>query len=174
MSSVAHDASLFVPPAEVEEVELYHPKNFRREVHLEPGRQNHRHPVRDHRDRHRVGGAGAVVVDAAAAGVPEQLLLYRPQQLPSVCHHARHDHGDLPAHRVVPGGFGNYLIPLMVGARDMVFPYVNMVSYWVYLFAVLLLTASFFVTGGPTGAGWTLYPPQAISQGTPGRAWELF
>src|SRR5437667_9927105 len=66
------------------------------------------------------------------------------------------------------GGFGNYLIPLMVGARDMVFPYVNMVSYWVYLFAVLLLTASFFVTGGPTGAGWTLYPPQAISQGTPG------
>src|SRR5881396_4429743 len=66
------------------------------------------------------------------------------------------------------GGFGNYLIPLMVGARDMVFPYVNMVSYWVYLFAVLLLTASFFVSGGPTGAGWTLYPPQAISQGTPG------
>jgi len=36
----------------------------------------------------------------------------------------------------------------MVGARDMVFPYVNMVSYWVYLFAVLLLVASFFVTGG--------------------------
>src|SRR3989441_9686572 len=66
------------------------------------------------------------------------------------------------------GGLSNSPIPLMVGARDMVFPYVNMVSYWVYLFAVLLLTASFFVTGGPTGAGWTLYPPQAISQGTPG------
>ncbi|HKQ26457.1 MAG TPA: cbb3-type cytochrome c oxidase subunit I [Burkholderiales bacterium] len=66
------------------------------------------------------------------------------------------------------GGFGNYLIPLMVGARDMVFPYVNMVSYWVYLFAVLLLVASFFVPGGPTGAGWTLYPPQAILEGTPG------
>src|SRR5881227_4158928 len=71
------------------------------------------------------------------------------------------------------GGFGNYLIPLMVGARDMVFPYVNMVSYWVYLFAVLLLMASFFVPSGPTGAGWTLYPPQAILPGTPGANWGI-
>jgi cytochrome c oxidase subunit 1 len=66
------------------------------------------------------------------------------------------------------GGFGNYLIPLMVGARDMVFPYVNMLSYWIYLVAVLVLVASFFAPGGPTGAGWTLYPPQAILSGTPG------
>jgi cytochrome c oxidase subunit I len=71
------------------------------------------------------------------------------------------------------GGFGNYLIPLMVGARDMVFPYVNMLSYWVYLLAVLVLVASFFVPGGPTGAGWTLYPPQAILQGTPGYEWGI-
>src|SRR5437764_1655807 len=71
------------------------------------------------------------------------------------------------------GGFGNYLIPLMVGARDMVFPYVNMVSYWVYLFAVLLLVASFFVPGGSTGSGWTLYPPQAILPGTPGANWGI-
>ncbi len=66
------------------------------------------------------------------------------------------------------GGFGNYLIPLMVGARDMVFPYVNMLSYWIYLLAVLVLVAGFFAPGGPTGAGWTLYPPQAITSGTPG------
>ncbi len=66
------------------------------------------------------------------------------------------------------GGFGNYLIPLMCGARDMVFPYMNMLSYWVYLLSVLILIASFFVPGGPTGAGWTLYPPQSISPGTPG------
>ena len=66
------------------------------------------------------------------------------------------------------GGFGNYLIPLMVGARDMVFPFLNMLSYWFYLLAVLILIGSFFVTGGPTGAGWTLYPPQAILPGTPG------
>ena len=69
---------------------------------------------------------------------------------------------------ILLGGFGNYLIPLMVGARDMVFPFVNMLSYWVYLLAVLVLVASFFVPGGPTGAGWTLYPPQAILAGTPG------
>lgn len=66
------------------------------------------------------------------------------------------------------GGFGNYLIPLMVGARDMAFPYVNMLSFWLYFIAVLVLVASFFVPGGPTGAGWTLYPPQAILSGTPG------
>ena len=67
------------------------------------------------------------------------------------------------------GGFGNYLIPLMLGARDMVFPFVNMMSYWFFLLAVLVLVASFFVPGGPTGAGWTLYPPQAILPGAPGR-----
>src|SRR5229473_1153894 len=71
------------------------------------------------------------------------------------------------------GGFGNYLIPLMVGARDMVFPYVNMLSYWVYLLAVLVLVASFSMPGGPTGAGWTLYPPQAILSGTPGHQWGI-
>ncbi|HEY0959237.1 MAG TPA: cbb3-type cytochrome c oxidase subunit I [Novosphingobium sp.] len=71
------------------------------------------------------------------------------------------------------GGFGNYLIPLMIGARDMVFPFVNMLSYWFYLLSVLVLVAGFFVPGGPTGAGWTLYPPQAISEGTPGHEWGI-
>jgi cytochrome c oxidase subunit 1 len=71
------------------------------------------------------------------------------------------------------GGFGNYLIPLMVGARDMVFPYLNMLSYWMYLLSVIVLLSSFFVPGGPTGAGWTLYPPQAILRGTPGYDWGI-
>tara|TARA_R110002167_G_scaffold364929_2_gene588173 strand:+ start:1813 stop:3570 length:1758 start_codon:yes stop_codon:yes gene_type:complete len=71
------------------------------------------------------------------------------------------------------GGFGNYLIPLMVGARDMVFPFVNMLSVWFYLVAVIILMASFFVPGGPSGAGWTLYPPQAILPGTPGSDWGI-
>jgi cytochrome c oxidase subunit I len=71
------------------------------------------------------------------------------------------------------GGFGNYLIPLMCGARDMVFPFVNMMSYWVFLLAVIVLLSSFFVPGGATGAGWTLYPPQAILPGTPGTEWGI-
>ncbi|MGQ2919210.1 cbb3-type cytochrome c oxidase subunit I [Agrobacterium deltaense] len=72
------------------------------------------------------------------------------------------------------GGFGNYLIPLMLGARDMVFPYANMLSYWLYLLAVLVLVAGFFAPGGPTGAGWTLYPPQSLLSGTPGgRDWGI-
>tara|TARA_B100001093_G_scaffold518196_1_gene602227 strand:- start:493 stop:2244 length:1752 start_codon:yes stop_codon:yes gene_type:complete len=66
------------------------------------------------------------------------------------------------------GGFGNYLIPLMCGARDMVFPFLNMLSFWTYFISVVILVISFFVDGGSTGAGWTLYPPQAISPGTPG------
>ncbi|CAN7640488.1 cbb3-type cytochrome c oxidase subunit I [Bosea sp. LjRoot237] len=71
------------------------------------------------------------------------------------------------------GGFGNYLIPLMLGARDMVFPYVNMLSFWIYFLAVLVLVAGFFLPGGPTGAGWTLYPPQAILANTPGQQWGI-
>ena len=71
------------------------------------------------------------------------------------------------------GGFGNYLIPLMLGCRDMVFPFMNMLSFWVYLLSVIILMISFFVPGGPTGAGWTLYPPQAILPGTPGATWGI-
>ncbi|MDE0348740.1 MAG: cbb3-type cytochrome c oxidase subunit I [Gammaproteobacteria bacterium] len=71
------------------------------------------------------------------------------------------------------GGFGNLLVPLMCGARDMVFPYVNMISYHVYFLSVIILLASYFVPGGPTGAGWTLYPPQAILTGTPGVDWGI-
>ena len=71
------------------------------------------------------------------------------------------------------GGFGNYLIPLMCGARDMVFPFMNMLSVWVFLLSVIILMISFFVPGGPTGAGWTLYPPQSVLDGTPGNDWGI-
>jgi cytochrome c oxidase subunit 1 len=71
------------------------------------------------------------------------------------------------------GGFGNLLIPLMCGSRDMVFPYMNMLSFWFYLLAVIVLVAGMFVPGGPTGAGWTLYPPQAVMPGTAGVTWGI-
>jgi cytochrome c oxidase subunit 1 len=75
---------------------------------------------------------------------------------------------------ILLGGFGNYLIPLMIGARDMAFPFLNMLSYWVYLVSVIVLMAAFFVPGGPTGAGWTLYPPlSALPNAAPGSGWGI-
>jgi cytochrome c oxidase subunit 1 len=57
------------------------------------------------------------------------------------------------------GGFGNYLIPLMVGADDMAFPRLNALSFWTLSLASSVLVASFFVPQGPAAAGWTSYVP---------------
>ena len=66
-------------------------------------------------------------------------------------------------------GFGNYLIPLQIGARDMAFPFLNMLSYWVVVPATLIMFASFFVEGGAAAAGWTSYPPlSAVPQALSG------
>ena len=61
---------------------------------------------------------------------------------------------------VVPvlAGFGNFLVPLMIGAQDMAFPRLNALSYWLYLFGGLVLILSFFADGGSAQAGWTSYP----------------
>jgi len=62
---------------------------------------------------------------------------------------------------VVPilAGFGNFLIPLMIGARDMAFPRLNAASYWLFLVAGLVLLGSFAARGGAASAGWTSYTP---------------
>jgi cytochrome c oxidase subunit 1 len=60
---------------------------------------------------------------------------------------------------ILAGAFGNFLIPLMIGADDMAFPTLNMLSYWFMWPAFICMTASFFVTGGAAAAGWTSYPP---------------
>lgn len=57
------------------------------------------------------------------------------------------------------GTFANLLIPLQIGARDMASPFVNMLSYWAFFVASVLMIISFFVTGGPSGVGWTAYAP---------------
>jgi cytochrome c oxidase subunit 1 len=60
---------------------------------------------------------------------------------------------------VLIAAFGNYLIPLMIGADDMVFPRINRLSYQIFLLSALILLASLFVQGGGFGGAWTAYPP---------------
>ena len=60
---------------------------------------------------------------------------------------------------VLIAAFGNFLIPLMCGCDDMVFPKINRLSYQIFLLSALVLLASFFVPGGGFGGAWTAYPP---------------
>ncbi len=60
---------------------------------------------------------------------------------------------------IMIGCFGNFLIPLMIGTRDMAFPFLNMLSFWVGLLAGLVMMAGFFVPGGHAAGGWTAYAP---------------
>jgi cytochrome c oxidase subunit I len=60
---------------------------------------------------------------------------------------------------VLIAAFGNYLIPLMIGCDDMVFPRINRLSYQIFLLSVVVLISSFFVQGGGFGGAWTAYPP---------------
>src|SRR5205823_3838050 len=170
MTSVTHDESDYAPPAEVEEPELYHPKTF-------VGKYIWSQDAKVIAVQYAITAIGVGLVALVLSGIM-RLQLGFPHAFsfinPSNYLQFVTMHGMIMVIYLLTalflGGFGNYLIPLMVGARDMVFPYVNMLSYWVYLLAVLVLVASFFMPGGPTGAGWTLYPPQAILSGTPGGA----
>ncbi|WP_159588606.1 cbb3-type cytochrome c oxidase subunit I [Chelativorans xinjiangense] len=163
-----------IPPAEVPELELYHPKSwwttyvFSQDAKVIAIQYS--------------GTAVAIGLVALVLSWLMRLQLGFPGTFSFITPEAYYQfitmHGMIMVIYLLTalflGGFGNYLIPLMVGARDMVFPYVNMLSFWVYLLAVLVLVASFFVPGGPTGAGWTLYPPQAILGGTPGgQSWGI-
>jgi cytochrome c oxidase subunit I len=66
------------------------------------------------------------------------------------------------------GAFGNFLIPLMIGARDMSFPTLNMLSFWTQLLSSLLLAGSALAPDGMAKAGWSAYPPLSTQLGTPG------
>jgi len=60
---------------------------------------------------------------------------------------------------VLIAAFGNYLIPLMIGCDDMVFPKLNRLSYQIFLLSALILIGSFYVPGGGFAGAWTMYPP---------------
>ncbi len=66
---------------------------------------------------------------------------------------------------VLIAAFGNFLIPLMIGCDDMVFPKINRLSYQIFLLSAIVLVGSFFVEGGGFGGAWTAYPPlSAVSE----------
>jgi cytochrome c oxidase subunit I len=67
---------------------------------------------------------------------------------------------------IVPilAGFGNYMVPLMIGAKDVAFPRLNALTYWLFLFGGLVLYSSFYAGGGAAQTGWTLYPPLSEQQ----------
>jgi cytochrome c oxidase subunit I len=77
---------------------------------------------------------------------------------------------------VVPilAGFGNYLVPLMIGARDVAFPRLNALSYWLFLLGGIVLYSSWFASGGAAKAGWTGYAPLSTAAYTPGHGMDLW
>ncbi len=70
-------------------------------------------------------------------------------------------------------GFGNLLIPLMIGTDDMAFPTLNMMSYWIFLVSSVVLIVSFFVPGGAAAGGWTSYPPLSADAVFSGVNWGV-
>jgi cytochrome c oxidase subunit I len=75
---------------------------------------------------------------------------------------------------ILIGGFGNFCLPLLLGARDMAFPRLNMASFWTMFAATAVLTASFFVPLGPPQAGWTAYATLSTTIGAPGPGQTLW
>ena len=56
-------------------------------------------------------------------------------------------------------GFGNYFLPIQIGAADMAFPVLNMLSFWTTFVSLMVMICAFFVSGGAPIGGWTSYPP---------------
>ncbi len=77
---------------------------------------------------------------------------------------------------IVPvwAGLANYLVPLMIGARDMAFPRLNALSYWLFLLGGIILYSSWFASGGAARAGWTGYTPLSEAAYTPGNGMDLW
>ena len=77
---------------------------------------------------------------------------------------------------IVPAAFaafGNYVVPLQIGAIDMAFPRINMASFWSFFVGCVVMTVSFFIPGGAAQAGWTSYSPLATVIPTDGQTYWL-
>lgn len=150
MVEIGSGAGQVIQPAEVEDVELYHPKSWWTKYVFS-------------QDAKIIAiqyflTATAIGMVALVLSWLMRLQLGFPGYFSFI--DAEHYYQFITMHGMIMviylltalflGGFGNYLIPLMLGARDMVFPYANMLSYWLYLLAVLVLVAGFFAPGGPT------------------------
>ena len=72
---------------------------------------------------------------------------------------------------ILVGAFGNFLIPLMIGTRDMAFPILNMLSFWLAVLAAIVMAVGFFVPGGHAAAGWTGYAPLSADPQWTGVEW---
>jgi cytochrome c oxidase subunit I len=66
----------------------------------------------------------------------------------------------------LPAVFGNFLLPIMIGAKDVFFPRLNLLSWWLFVSGGLLAVVSIFLPGGPADTGWTFYVPYSIRSGT--------
>ena len=75
---------------------------------------------------------------------------------------------------ILIGAFGNFCIPLMIGCRDMIFPLLNMLSFWMAVLSGLVLLASLFTPLGAAAAGWTSYPTLSTLIGSPGTGQTLW
>ena len=73
---------------------------------------------------------------------------------------------------ILVGAFGNFLIPLMIGTRDMAFPILNMLSFWLAVLAAIIMVVGFFVPGGHAAAGWTGYAPLSSDPQWTGVDWD--
>ena len=74
----------------------------------------------------------------------------------------------------VGAGFGNYMLPLMIGAKDMAYPRINALSLWLIPLAAIFMFSSFFVEGGSASAGWTSYAPLTGKTFSPGHGMDLW
>jgi cytochrome c oxidase subunit 1 len=62
----------------------------------------------------------------------------------------------------IPAIFGNFFLPILIGAKDVAFPRINLLSWWLYIFGAFLAITSLFAGGGPPDTGWTFYAPYSI------------